>query len=68
MTDQQLPRLGLWPACGHQGPEGGTCIRPRGHRERADGTEPLLHRDLVHEWEEQPEAPWSADFGLDTGG
>ncbi|MFF2819439.1 hypothetical protein ACFVT9_28440 [Kitasatospora cineracea] len=67
MTDQPLPRLGLWPSCGHQGTEGWICTRPRGHRERADGSGPLIHRDDIHEWEEQPEAPSWADFGLDFG-
>ncbi|KDN85668.1 hypothetical protein [Kitasatospora cheerisanensis] len=61
------PLLGLWPSCGHQGAEGRVCTRLRGHRERADGTGPLIHRDKLHAWEEQPAAPWWTDFELDGG-
>lgn len=64
MTDQPIHRLGLWPTCGHAGPDAGTCLRPRGHRERADGTGPMPHRDGEHQWEEQPAAadPWWPPF------
>ncbi|MEU3559676.1 hypothetical protein [Kitasatospora sp. NPDC006786] len=39
-------------------------MRPRGHRERADGTGPLIHHDGVREWEQQPEQRWWAELGL----
>lgn len=68
MIDQPLPRLGQWPACGHEGPDGRRCNRPRGHREHADGTGPVVHRDRVHEWEAQPEQPWWQTLGLDADG
>ncbi|MFJ8442813.1 hypothetical protein [Kitasatospora griseola] len=67
MTDQFLPRLGLWPACGHHGPDAQVCIPPIGHQERSDGIDLLLHRDGIHEWEEQPEAAWWSNFDPDNG-
>ncbi|MFJ6136491.1 hypothetical protein [Kitasatospora sp. NPDC092286] len=74
-SSEHLAVTGTWPTCGHEGPAGtrtgpglGLCLRPRGHRERADGTGPVLHRDQVHEWEEQPEQPWWAALGLDSDG
>ncbi|WP_147409090.1 hypothetical protein [Kitasatospora xanthocidica] len=66
---------GMWPACGHEDPTGarpgpgaGRCIRLRGHRERADGTGPLIHHDGVHEWEQHPDQPWWAELGLGDNG
>ncbi|MFF8769074.1 hypothetical protein [Kitasatospora sp. NPDC015120] len=77
MSSDATPVIsGGWPACGHESPADtprtdpglGRCLRPRGHRERADGTGPVLHRDRLHEWEEQPEQPWWTTLGLDSDG
>ncbi|MCX4749210.1 hypothetical protein OG455_27520 [Kitasatospora sp. NBC_01287] len=54
MLNEPFPRLGLWPTCGHHSPDIGTCQRLRGHRERTDGTGPLIHRDDTNEWTEEP--------------
>ncbi|MGW7579741.1 hypothetical protein ACWGKU_04895 [Kitasatospora sp. NPDC054768] len=43
-------------------------MRLRGHRERADGTGPLVHHDGVREWEQQPDQPWWAELGLGDDG
>nr|BEK65702.1 hypothetical protein KPHV_29290 [Kitasatospora purpeofusca] len=74
-SSEHLAVTGTWPACGHEGPAAthtapgfGRCLRPRGHRERADGTGLVVHRDRVHEWEEQPEQPWWAELGLGADG